>query len=42
MVNKPDWDPLKLPQSGQGDNSYAYFIYTYSSYGPTFGGGHDL
>jgi len=41
LVNKPGWQPLKLDQTGQysyGRNS----IYSCSSYGPTFGGGHDI
>ena len=42
LVNKPGWAPLKLPQTGP----YSYYrsnsIYDCSSYGPTFGGGHDI
>ncbi|CAH3168554.1 unnamed protein product [Porites lobata] len=41
LVNKPGWAPVKLPQTGQhssNDNS----IYDCSSYGPIFGGGHDI
>ena len=38
LVNKPGWAPVKLSQSGQN----RYSIYFYSSYGPTFGGGHDI
>ena len=41
LVNKPGWAPVKLSQSGQ----YSYgkeSIYFDSSYGPTFGGGHDI
>ena len=36
LVNKPGWAPVKLPQT-DGDS-----IYRCSSYGPTFGGGHDI
>ena len=39
LVNKPGWDPLKLPVKS-GYESYA--ILSTSSYGPTFGAGHDL
>ncbi|CAH3166205.1 unnamed protein product, partial [Porites lobata] len=41
LVNKPGWAPFKLPQSGK----YSYnknSIYFRSTYGPTFGGGHDI
>jgi len=42
LVNKPGWQPLKLDQSG-GHSSYrSYSIYSCSSYGPTFGGAHDI
>ena len=43
MVNKPGWQPLKLDQTGAA-YSYmkTYTIYSCSSYGPTFGGGHDI
>jgi len=36
LVNKPGWQPLKVHQTG------SLSIYTCSSYGPTFGGGHDI
>ena len=36
LVNKPGWAPVKLPQTG------THSIYDCSSYGPTFGGGHDI
>jgi len=36
LVNKPGWQPLKLDQTG------GYSIYSCSSYGPTFGNGHDI
>ena len=38
LVNKPGWAPVKLPQTG----SNSYSIRFQSSYGPTFGGGHDI
>ena len=41
LVNKPGWAPVKLPQTGQS-SSNRYSIYSCSSYGPTFGGGHDI
>ena len=37
LVNKPGWAPVKLPQTGQYSS-----IYDCSSYGPTFGAGHDI
>ena len=41
LVNKPGWAPVKLTQTGQ--NSYlGYSTYGCSSYGPTFGWGHDI
>jgi len=36
LVNKPGWQPLKLDQTGSSS------IFSCSSYGPTFGGGHDI
>ena len=41
LVNKPGWAPVKLSQSGQY-SYYKYSIYFRSSYGPTFGEGHDI
>ena len=41
LVNKPGWAPVKLSQSGQY-SSNKYSILFYPSYGPTFGGGHDI
>ena len=42
LVNKPGWGPVRLNQTG----SYSYYrsrsVYGCSSYGPTFGGGHDI
>ena len=41
LVNKPGWAPVKLPQTGTY-SSYGNSLYDCSSYGPTFGGGHDI
>ena len=41
LVNKPGWAPVKLPQTG-AYSSYSRSIYDCSSYGPIFGGGHDI
>ena len=41
LVNKPGWAPVKLPQTGKYSSSQ-YSIRFHSSYGPTFGGGHDI
>ena len=42
-MNKPGWAPVKLSQTGgQYSNRKLYSINSYSSYGPTFGGGHDI
>ena len=41
LVNKPGWGPVKLTQQGRYIR-YGYSIYSCSSYGPTFGGGHDI
>ena len=41
LVNKPGWAPVKLPQTGKYCYN-RYSIYDCSSYGPTFGGGHDI
>ena len=41
LVNKPGWQPLKLDQTGQYSYQRSHSIYSCSSYGPTFGGGHD-
>ena len=37
LVNKPGTAPVKLPQLGRH-----YSIVWSSTYGPTFGGGHDI
>jgi len=42
LVNKPGWHPLKLDQTGKYSSQKAYSIYSCSSYGPIFGGGHDI
>ena len=42
LVNKPGWAPVKLPQTGKYSSRRAYSIYCGSSYGPTFGNGHDI
>ena len=41
-MNKPGWASVKLSQTGQYSNRKSYSINSYSSYGPTFGGGHDI
>ena len=41
LVNKPAWAPVKLSQTGKY-SSYRESIYSCPSYGPTFGGGHDI
>ena len=38
LVNKPGWAPVKLPQIGRLSFSVGF----QSSYGPTFGQGHDV
>ena len=42
LVNKPGWAPVKLPQSGKYSHARAHSIHGGSSFGPLFGGGHDL
>ena len=42
LVNKPGWAPVKLPQTGTKSYYNSDSIYDCSSYGPTFGGGHDI
>ena len=42
LVNKPGWAPVELPQTGKYSSKRAHFVYCGSSYGPTFGGGHDI
>ena len=42
LVNKPGWAPVKLSQSGYYGYQKTFSIYFHSTYGPTFGGGHDF
>ena len=42
LVNRPGWAPVKLPQTGKYSSRRSYSIYSYSSHGPIFGGGHDI
>ena len=42
LVNKPGWAPVKLPQTGKYSSSRQCSINDYPSFGPTFGGGHDI
>ena len=42
LVNKPGWPPDKLPQTGIDGSSRAHSLRFHPSYGPTFGGGHDI
>ena len=42
LVNKPGWVPVKLPQTGTDSSNRRYSIYDNRSYGPTFGGAHDI
>ena len=42
LVNKPGWVPVKLPQTGKYNSSRSHSIHGNRSYGPTFGGGHDI
>ena len=42
LVNKLGWQPLKLDQTGQYSYYRSYSIYSCSSYGLTFGNGHDI
>ena len=42
LVNKPGWAPVKLSQSGKSSSRRAHSIYFLSTYGPTFGNGHDI
>ena len=41
-MNKPGWAPVRLSQTGEYGSLKTYSINIYSSYGPTFGGGHDI
>ena len=42
LVNKPGWAPVKLPQTGRYSSRRARSVCMVSSYGPAFGGGHDI
>ena len=42
LVNKPGWVPVQLPQTGKRSSKRRHSIYDNRSYGPTFGGGHDI
>ena len=42
LVNKPGWGPVKLTQQGRYSYYRSHSIHSCSSYGPTFGGGHDI
>jgi len=41
LVNKPGWAPVKFYQTGQY-SSASHATASCSSYGPIFGGGHDI
>ena len=42
LENKPGCAPVKLPQTGKYSSKRVHSVYGGSSYGPTFGGGHDI
>ncbi|XP_078381933.1 uncharacterized protein LOC144664642 isoform X1 [Oculina patagonica] len=42
LVNQPGWKPLKIYQTGKYSSFKANSMYSCSSRGPTFGGGHDF
>ena len=42
LVNKPGWAPVKLPQTGKYSSRRQYSIDDNPSYGPSFGGSHDI
>ena len=42
LVNKPGWGPVRLPQTGKYSSRRQYSIEDSPSYGPAFGGGHDM
>ena len=41
-MNKPGWAPVKLLQTGIGSSRRSQSIYCRSTFGPVFGGGHDI
>ena len=42
LVNKPGWAPVRLPQTGKYSSRRQHSIEDIPSYGPAFGGGHDM
>ena len=42
LVNKPGLVPVKLPQTGKYSSRRQYSTEDILSYGPSFGGGHDM
>ena len=42
LVNKPRWAPVKLSQAGKYSSYRSYSTNSYKSFGPLFGGGHDI
>ena len=42
LANKPGWAPVKLPQTGKYSSRRQHSIEDIPSYGPSFGGGHDM
>jgi len=42
LVNKPDWQPLKLSQTGRYAHYKCCSIHRCPSHGPTFGYSHDI
>ena len=42
LVNMPGWAPVKLNQTGLYANNQKHSIYSCYTFGPVFGGGHDL
>ena len=42
LVNKPGWAPVRLLQTGKYSSRRQHSIEDIPSYGPSFGGGHDM
>ncbi|CAH3166289.1 unnamed protein product, partial [Porites lobata] len=42
LVNKPGWASVRLPQTGKYSSRRQHSIEDIPSYGPAFGGGHDM
>ena len=42
LVNKPGWAPVRLRQTGKYSSRRQHSIEDIPSYGPSFGGGHDI